>query len=85
MELLGIASKVSVELLWVLCLIVILLFLIDDVLEFHIASVAVATACVFTDTLVMECVTTHKVDGWQAQRLLAAVTLLGVEVLGLGF
>ena len=71
--------------LWVLCLIVILLFLIDDVLEFHIASIAIATACVLTDTLVMECVTTHEMDGWQAQRLLAAVTLLGVKVLGLGF
>lgn len=85
MELLGIASKVPIELLWVLCLIVILLFLINDVLEFHIASVAIATACVLTDTLVMECVSTHEVDGRQAQRLLAAVTLLGVEVLGLGF
>jgi hypothetical protein len=85
MELLCIASKVPVELLWVLCLIVILLLLIDDVLEFHIACVAVATACVLTDALVMECMATHEMDCWQAQRLLTAVTLLRVEVLGFGF
>ena len=81
MELLGIASEVPVELLRVLSLVVILLLLVDDVLELHIARVAVAAARVLTYALVMERVPTHKVNGWQAKRLLAAVTLLRIEVL----
>ena len=85
MELLGAASEIPVELLWVLCLVVVLLLLIDDILELHIASVAVAAACVLTDALVMESVSTHEMDCGQAQRLLAAITLFCIEVFCFGF
>ena len=66
MELLCAAPKVSVELLGVLCLHIVLLLFVDDVLELHIAGVAVAAASVLTDALVVEGVPTHEMNRRQA-------------------
>jgi hypothetical protein len=83
MEFLGVAVQISEELFWVLSLIVILLFLVNDILEVKVACGAVPPASVRLDALVVKGVSAHEVDGWQGQGVHAAIALLGVEVFSL--
>lgn len=83
MELFGVSIQVSLELLSVFGLNVILLLLVSDVFELVVAFGAVSFAGITVNALVMIGVTTHKVNGWKAQLVVAAVALFGVEVFGL--
>lgn len=85
MELLCIASKISVELLWVSRLDIILFFFINDIFKLNIASSAIPLPCIMLNALIMIRMATHKMNRRQAQRLLATITLFWVEVFSLGF
>ena len=83
MELLGITAQVPEELLWILCLFIVLLFLVNDFFEFTVANGAVALASIAFDALVVEGVAAHEQNDGQRHGMLAALAVLRVEVLSL--
>jgi len=64
MELFGVLLETSVELLWILCLGDVLLLLVNDILEIIFARIAVSSARVRLNALIVESVATHEVNRW---------------------
>jgi len=83
LELLGVTAEVPEELLWILCLFIVLLFFVNDFFELTVANRAVALANIAFDALVVEGVATHEQNDWQRHGMLAALAVLRVEVLSL--
>ena len=83
MELLGVTFQISEELLRLPGLEIVLLLLLDDVFEIVVTNLAVSLSRVGINALVVVGVTTHEMDGWQRERLLASWAFLLVEVLSL--
>jgi len=64
MEFLGVAAEISEELLWVLSLNIVLFLFVNDVFEFIVTNWALSASIFSIDTLVMESMTAHEVNGW---------------------
>jgi|TARA_B110000285_G_C15119307_1_gene616109 hypothetical protein len=64
MELFGVLLETSVELLWILCLGDVLLLLIDDIFEIIFARIAVSSARVRLNALIVEGVPAHEMNRW---------------------
>ena len=63
---------------------VVLILLVSDVFEFVVAFGAVSLPGVAINALIMIGVSTHEVDGWKSQWVVAAIAVFRVEVFGLG-
>ena len=85
MEFLGITTQISIELLWILRLLVVLVLLVDHLLELAVADGAVAFAGVAFDALIMERMPAHKHNYRQGYGIFTAIAIFWIEIFGLRF